>query len=68
MSDKDEKHEDIALQQIRDSITIETEHQYGGWVAVDADTYDGPGSPIGQGRTKEAAITDLLEQIYEAAQ
>lgn len=59
------RHEDLGLQQIRDRITIETEHQPGGWVAVDDDSYDGPGSPIGQGRTKEEAIIDLLEQIYD---
>ena len=33
------------------------------WSAVDDDTYDGPGSPIGTGPTEEAAIADLMEQI-----
>jgi hypothetical protein len=37
------------------------------WSAVDDETYDGPGSPIGRGPTEEAAIKDLLEQIEEAA-
>ena len=35
------------------------------WSAVDDDNYDGPGSPIGYGRTEEEAIADLLEQIEE---
>jgi hypothetical protein len=33
------------------------------WSAIDDETYDGPGSPIGQGPTEEAAIADLLEQL-----
>jgi hypothetical protein len=33
------------------------------WVAIDDDTYDGEGCPIGYGRTKEAAVADLVEQI-----
>lgn len=36
------------------------------WSAIDDDTYDGPGCPIGWGATKEAAIADLMEQIEEA--
>jgi hypothetical protein len=36
------------------------------WSAVDDDTYDGEGCPIGHGRTEEAAIADLMEQIEEA--
>jgi hypothetical protein len=35
------------------------------WTAIDDDTYDGPGSPIGSGRTEQEAIADLLEQIEE---
>ena len=35
------------------------------WMAVDDDTYDGPGSAIGVGRTEQEAIDDLLEQIEE---
>ena len=35
------------------------------WSAVDDDTYDGPGSPIGYGRTEQDAIDDLLDQIAE---
>lgn len=35
------------------------------WCAVDDDTYDGPGSLIGRGATKEEAIADLLEQMEE---
>jgi len=66
--DNTEKHEDIGLQQIRDKITIETDYMYYGWVAIDADSYDGPESLIGSGRTKQEAITDLLEQIYDSAE
>ena len=35
------------------------------WSAIDDDTYDGPGSPIGTGPTEQAAIDDLLEQLEE---
>jgi len=34
------------------------------WSAVTKD-YDGPGSPIGWGRTRIEAITDLVEQIED---
>ena len=33
------------------------------WMAVDADTYDGPGCPIGTGATEADAISDLLERV-----
>lgn len=33
------------------------------WSAVDDDTYDGPGSPIGYGSTEAEAIADLLAEI-----
>ena len=35
------------------------------WLAVDDDTYDGPGCPIGRGRTEAEAIADLLVEIEE---
>ena len=35
------------------------------WFAIDDQSYDGPGSPLGQGPTEAAAITDLLQQIAE---
>jgi hypothetical protein len=35
------------------------------WLAIDDDTYDGPGSRIGQGATEQGAIADLMEQIAE---
>ena len=35
------------------------------WMAIDADSYDGPPAPIGFGPTKEAAIADLMEQLVE---
>jgi hypothetical protein len=37
------------------------------WSAVDDDTYDGPGCPIGRGATEQEAIDDLLEQLRERA-
>lgn len=33
------------------------------WLAVDDDTYDGEGCPIGHGRTEAEAVLDLLDQI-----
>lgn len=33
------------------------------WSAIDDNTYDGPGSPIGYGRTEQDAIADLMEQL-----
>lgn len=44
---------------------IATEPAYVGWTAVRDDSYDGPGSPIGHGRTREEAITSLLEHEYD---
>ena len=35
------------------------------WSAVDGDTYDGPGCPIGHGRTEEDARADLLAQMED---
>lgn len=35
------------------------------WSAIDDDTYDGPGCPIGHGATKEEAIADLMDQLEE---
>ncbi len=35
------------------------------WSAVDDNTYDGEGCPIGWGRTEQAAIDDLIEQLSE---
>jgi hypothetical protein len=35
------------------------------WMAVDDDTYDGPGSPIGLGATEQEAIADLLDQLED---
>jgi hypothetical protein len=37
------------------------------WSAVDDDTYDGPGSPIGTGATEAEAIVDLCGQLAEHA-
>jgi hypothetical protein len=35
------------------------------WCAYDDDTYDGPGSVLGRGPTREAAIADLLSQFAD---
>jgi hypothetical protein len=35
------------------------------WTAIDDDTYDGPGSPIGWGNSEAEAIADLKEQLAE---
>jgi hypothetical protein len=35
------------------------------WVAYDDNTYDGPGSTIGWGETKEQAIADFLERLED---
>ncbi len=36
------------------------------WSAIDDDTYDGEGCPIGRGPTEDAAIEDLLDKICSA--
>ena len=35
------------------------------WSAIDDETYDGEGCPIGYGRTEQEAIEDLLDQLTE---
>jgi hypothetical protein len=35
------------------------------WMAVDDETYDGEGCPIGIGATEQEAIDHLMEQIEE---
>lgn len=35
------------------------------WTAVDDDTYDGRGCPIGYGSTEQEAVADLLAQVEE---
>ena len=45
-------------------MNIITERQPNGqWTAIDADSYDGPGSPMGWGVIEAAAIADLREQL-----
>ena len=55
------------------SMIIKTENVYPpipnrnhDWCAFDDNTYDGPGSTIGWGPTKEAAIADLMERLEDA--
>lgn len=38
------------------------------WSAIDSDTYDGDGSPVGRGATEQEAISDLLEQLVETGE
>lgn len=46
---------------------IKTEAHYSDeWSAIDDNSYDGPGSLIGWGRTEQEAIDDLLAQIYDS--
>lgn len=33
------------------------------WSAIDEETYDGPGCPVGYGATEQEAIDDLLAQV-----
>lgn len=35
------------------------------WSAIDDDTYDGEGCPIGYGHTEQAAIDDLLDLLTD---
>lgn len=42
-------------------MKIKTEDQYFGWVAIDEDSYDGPGSLIGIGKTEQAAVENFME-------
>lgn len=37
------------------------------WSAIDDDTYDGEGCPIGTGATEREAVMDLYEQVYQDA-
>jgi hypothetical protein len=47
-------------------MNIKTENQAARvWVAYDDNTYDGPGSTIGWGETKEEAISDFLERMED---
>ena len=46
-----------------DKAEFYTEEQVPGvWIATD-ENYDGPGSPIGSGTSKQAAIADLKDQL-----
>lgn len=49
-------------------MNIHTVEQLPGcWVATDRDTYDGPGCPIGSGKSEQEAIDDLLDQLPDEA-
>jgi hypothetical protein len=36
------------------------------WTALDEDSYDGWGSPMGLGNSREEAIQDLMNQLDDA--
>lgn len=47
-------------------MKIKAEEIYPGeWMAFDDDTYDGPGSLIGRGQTRQEAIDDFNERRAE---
>ena len=46
-------------------ILVEPDMAGYGWVAIDDDTYDGPPSPIGTGRTEDEAYRELLEKLAD---
>lgn len=52
------------------TVKIKTTQEYGRWVAIDENSYDGAPDSIncelGVGQTEQEAINDLLEQIEEA--
>jgi hypothetical protein len=47
--------------------SVATRHYRDEWTAIDTDTYDGFGSPIGVGRSEADAIADLKLQMEERA-
>ena len=49
--------------QIPKGVLIHTERAGYGWYATDSNTYDGPGSVRGWGRTESEAIEDLLDAL-----
>jgi len=70
--DRERAWEAVRRADLLASITVRTDHVFppipdrnSDWSAVDDDTYDGPGSPIGWGRTEQAAIDDLIEQLLD---
>lgn len=46
------------------NIKVE-QHYRDHWLAWDNNTYDGPGSALGHGATREEAIIDLVEKLDE---
>ena len=45
-------------------IVVERHYAYE-YSAIDADSYDGPGSPMGLGNSGDEAVADLLDQLEE---
>lgn len=48
------------------NIKVE-QHYRDAWIAYDDDSYDGPGSALGHGKSREEAIDDLLEKMVDGA-
>ena len=46
-------------------VILEVTHNGFEWTAIDDSTYE-PGCPIGLGKTEQAAINDLIEQMEAA--
>jgi len=48
-------------------MTIKTTRHYSDqWTAIDADTYDGPESPLGSGHTEAEAVASLCEKLGDS--
>jgi hypothetical protein len=44
---------------------ITHQHYSDHWTAIDDNTYDGPGSALGHGATREEAVADLLWKLED---
>ena len=53
------------MPRIPERVRIVTEPAGYGCYAVDDNTYDGPGSTVGWGKTESEAIEDLLEKLED---
>lgn len=47
---------------------VTSQDYFNQWIAVDDDSYDGPGSPYGYGATEQEAIDNLKEKLEEREQ
>ena len=63
---------DVELAAIHDGLRIATDHVFPpipirqfDWCAYDDNSYDGPGSVLGHGRTEQEAIENLTQELAE---